>query len=101
MTTTSRENAEALFELAAQDSLTAETSQGLETVESALLQQPGYRALLASPAIPKAERLEALDAVLHPEAAEYSAVSICPPLTGWSGITTNCPGISGESPWPL
>ena len=63
MTTTSREYAEALFELAAQDSLTAETSQGLETVESALLQQPGYRALLASPAIPKAERLEALDAV--------------------------------------
>lgn len=62
MTTTSREYAEALFELAAQDSLTAETSQGLETVESALLQQPEYRALLASPAIGKQDRLDALDA---------------------------------------
>lgn len=61
MTTTSREYAGALFELAAQEGLLKETSQGLETVESALLQTPGYRALLASPAIGKKERLDALD----------------------------------------
>ena len=61
MTTTSREYAEALFELAVQGDQLKETSQGLETVESALLQTPGYRALLASPAIGKKERLDALE----------------------------------------
>lgn len=61
MTTTSREYAEALFELAAQDNLIRETSDGVVTVESALLQTPEYRALLASPAIGKEERLAALD----------------------------------------
>ena len=61
MTTTSREYAEALFELAAQDNLIRETSDGVVTVESALLQMPEYRALLASPAIGKEERLAALD----------------------------------------
>ena len=40
MTTTSKEYAEALFELALQQNLTKETADGLETVESALLQQP-------------------------------------------------------------
>ena len=61
MTTTSREYAEALFELAVQGNVTEETSEGLETVISALMQTPEYRALLASPAIPKEERLAALD----------------------------------------
>ena len=61
MTTTSREYAEALFELAVQANVTQETSEGVETVISALMQMPEYRALLASPAISKEERLNALD----------------------------------------
>ena len=61
MTTTSREYAEALFELAVQANVTQETSEGVETVISALMQMPEYRALLASPAISKEERLAALD----------------------------------------
>ena len=61
MTTTSREYAEALFELAVQANVTQETSEGVETVISALMQMPEYRALLASPAISKEERLTALD----------------------------------------
>ena len=61
MTTTSREYAEALFELAVQADVTQETSEGVETVISALMQMPEYRALLASPAISKEERLNALD----------------------------------------
>ena len=65
MTTTSKEYAEALFELAVQDEVTRETSEGLETVVSALLQMPDYRALLASPAITKEERLAALDAAFR------------------------------------
>ena len=65
MTTTSREYAEALFELAVQGGVTKETSEGLETVVSALLQQPDYRALLASPAIAKEERLNALDSTFR------------------------------------
>ena len=65
MTTTSREYAEALFELAVQENLIRETSDGVVTVESALLQMPQYRALLASPAIGKKERLDALDQVFR------------------------------------
>ena len=61
MNTTSREYAEALFELAVQENLIRETTDGVLTVESALLQMPEYRALLASPAIGKEERLAALD----------------------------------------
>ena len=65
MTTTSREYAEALFELAVQGNETKETSEGLETVVSALLQIPDYRAMLASPAISKEERLNALDSAFR------------------------------------
>ena len=65
MTTTSREYAEALFELAVQAGVIRETSDGVETVISALLQQPAYRQLLASPAIPKEERLAALDSTFR------------------------------------
>ena len=65
MTTTSREYAEALFELAVQGNVTEETSEGLETVVSALMQMPDYRALLASPAIGKEERLNALDSAFR------------------------------------
>ncbi len=65
MTTTSKEYAEALFELAVQGGVTKETSEGLETVVSALMQTPDYRALLASPAIAKEERLAALDAAFR------------------------------------
>ncbi len=65
MTTTSREYAEALFELAAPENQLEETSAGLETVVSAMMQTPEYRALLASPAISKEERLNALDAAFR------------------------------------
>ena len=65
MNTTSREYAEALFELAVQSNQIRETSDGVVTVESALLQMPEYRALLASPAIGKKERLAALDQVFR------------------------------------
>ena len=61
MTTTSKEYAEALFELAAGEQVLEETSDGLVTVISALRQTPEYRSLLASAAIGKADRLKALD----------------------------------------
>ncbi len=61
MTTTSKEYAEALFELAAGEQVLEETADGLVTVISALQQTPEYRQLLASAAIGKAERLKALD----------------------------------------
>ena len=60
MTTTSREYAEALFELAAQENCLKETQDGLVTVVSALRQTPAYADLLSSPAIGKEERLAAL-----------------------------------------
>ncbi len=61
MTTTSREYAEALFELAVQDGVVRETSDGVVTVVSALRQTPAYRDLLASPAIRKEDRIKALN----------------------------------------
>lgn len=60
-TTTSREYAEALFELSAQEKTTEETLDGLITVRSALMQTPEYRSLLASPAIGKEKRIRALE----------------------------------------
>ena len=65
MTTTSREYAEALFELAVQDSLTEETSGGLETVISAMKQTPEFRSLLSSAAISRENRLNALEAAFR------------------------------------
>ena len=56
---------EALFELAVQGNVTEETSEGLETVISALMQTPEYKAMLASPAIGKEERLNALDSAFR------------------------------------
>ena len=61
MTTTSKEYAEALFELAAGEQVLEETSDGLVTVISALKQTPEYRQLLASAAVGKAARIEALE----------------------------------------
>ena len=61
MTTTSKEYAEALFELAAGENLLQETSDGLVTVISAMRQTPEYRQLLASAAVGKAARIEALE----------------------------------------
>jgi F-type H+-transporting ATPase subunit delta len=61
MTTTSKEYAEALFELAVSDEQTEEVSAGLETVISAIRQTPEYGKLLASAAIGKEARIAALD----------------------------------------
>ncbi len=61
MTTTSREYAEALFELAVPEGQTEEVSAGLETVISAIRQTPEYGKLLASAAIGKEARTAALD----------------------------------------
>ncbi len=61
MTTTSREYAEALYDLARQEQLKEETMDGLVTVRSALLQMPEYASLLSSPAIGKEARIRALE----------------------------------------
>ncbi len=61
MTTTSREYAEALFELAAEEKQIPEAGEGLALVKSVLKEEPAYQALLASPAIGKDARLAALD----------------------------------------
>lgn len=63
MTQTSKEYAEALFELALGDGRVAEVSEALKLVETSLAETPGYREMLASPAIGKDERLASLDAV--------------------------------------
>lgn len=62
MTHTSREYAEALFELAAEEGKTEEYAAALEEVDQALKENPGFLQLLASPAISREERMDALSA---------------------------------------
>ena len=61
MTTTSKEYAQALFELSVSEGSTEQTLEGLETVRSGIAAEPEYMALLASPAIGREQRLAALD----------------------------------------
>ncbi len=61
MTTTSKEYAEALFELSEEEKSTSETADGLRLVEEMLASTPGYLAMLASPAISRENRLKSLE----------------------------------------
>ena len=61
MTQTSKEYAEALFELALQDGNAEEVASALELLEKTLAENPSYQALLRSPAIPREERMNSLD----------------------------------------
>ena len=61
MTTTSKEYAEALFELSVSENQTTETARGLRLVEETLREVPEYRAMLASPAISRDVRLQSLE----------------------------------------
>ncbi len=60
MTNTSREYAEALFALALEADQAEAFAEGLETVEQAIGENPGFLNLLASPAIPREQRIDAL-----------------------------------------
>ena len=61
MTHTDREYAEALLELAEEEGKTAEYAAALDETERELKENAGYLKLLASPAIPREERMQALD----------------------------------------
>ena len=65
MTHTSREYAEALFELAVEEGKTEEYAAGLDLVEGQLAENPGFESLLASPAISREERMNALSAAFQ------------------------------------
>ena len=65
MTTTSKEYAQALFELSAAENGTEETLAGLDLVRGLMAESPEYRAMLASPAIPREERVRALESALR------------------------------------
>ena len=65
MTHTSREYAEALFALAAEEGKAEEYAAALELVEKELGDSPAFRQLLASPAISREERMDALSAAFR------------------------------------
>ena len=65
MTHTSREYAEALYELAAEQGQEDAWGEKLREVEDALRAEPGFLNLLASPAIPREERMDALSAAFQ------------------------------------
>lgn len=70
MTHTSREYAEALFELAAEEGREAEYAEALKTVRQALEQEKGFLSLLASPAISRNERMDVVSTVLKGKVPE-------------------------------
>ena len=57
------EYAQALFELALGEGNTREVSDALDLVEREMAENPSYAALLASPAIPRKERMASLETV--------------------------------------
>ncbi len=65
MTQTSREYAEALFALAREEGKEETFSAALDTVRAELEASPEYRKLLASPAVPRQERMDALSAAFR------------------------------------
>lgn len=60
MTQTSREFAEALFELAMGDGNIGEVSAALDLIDQEMADNPGYLSLLASPALSREERKSSL-----------------------------------------
>ena len=70
MTTTSKEYAEALYELAASEGCAAEAGEGLHLVMDTMEAEPAYRALLASPAINRETRLEGLNSAFRGKVPE-------------------------------
>ena len=65
MTHTSREYAEALFELAVESERAEAFEDGLDLVEKQLAGHPGFLSLLASPAISREERMDAMSAAFQ------------------------------------
>lgn len=61
MTQTSKEYAEALFELALQDNCTEEVSAALDDVREVMAADPAFMDLLKSPAVPREIRVSTLE----------------------------------------
>ncbi|MBE6956528.1 MAG: ATP synthase F1 subunit delta [Ruminococcaceae bacterium] len=66
----SKEYAQALFMLACEEDRQREYGQVLEQVKAVFADQPNYALLLASPAIPMAQRLQAIEAAFADTAPE-------------------------------
>lgn len=71
MTDTSKEYAEALFALAAEEGIGEQVYEDLRLVMSQLRQNPGYVDLLASPNIPINVRLDAIDEAFGEDVCEH------------------------------
>lgn len=71
MTDTGKEYAEALFLLAREEQAQAAFSEALSMVVALTREQPAYMELLATPNIPKAERLAAMEQAFAGRVPEY------------------------------
>ena len=91
MTEIAREYGTALFMLACEENCKKEIAAGLDTMRDAFLQEPEYGALLASPAVPLAERLEsaraAFGGTVHAHALSFLQL-LCE--KGRIGFFTEC-----------
>lgn len=71
MTQTSKEYAEALFALAAEEDMTEQFYNDLRLVLSEFRENPVYADFLSSPSIPLSERLNAIDEAFSQSVCEY------------------------------
>ena len=77
MTETSRSYADALFSLAAEMNSIPQTLDALRLARNELYNTPGALALLASPAIPKDERLAVLNSAFGEQLPEHVMSLLC------------------------
>ena len=71
MRATSKEYAAALFSLARESHSEKETLEELRFIESVFEDAPGYAEFLASPAIPRSERIESVERAFEGQLSEY------------------------------
>jgi F-type H+-transporting ATPase subunit delta len=77
MTETAREYGAALFELSLETGTLQAVADGLTLAETQFREQPEYLKLLASPGIPKEERLNAIRGAFEGTVSEYVLSFLC------------------------
>lgn len=94
MTHTSREYAEALFELAAEEDRAAEYDEALTLMETTLAENPAFLDLLSSPAVPRQERQDALSSAFE-DRVPLSLLLLTRQMV-FRGHARDIPGMIGE-----
>ena len=79
MTQTSKAYAIALFSLAVESGMQEETIQALDAIDALVKANPEYVSFLASPAIPRSERIQALEKAFAGKMCIRDSIRTLPP----------------------